>query len=193
MNTKTINTWSLNSNKRIARTLVFVMASLIAMTSWALNPASSKSVAQLLRTAENVSLFVNALEQSGLIKQLETAEQVTVFVPTDSAMNAEGSAFLLKEVLLAASNETRLHEQLSHHIILGEHPAIEQLGSPVKLETFANTCLQVDRIGSSNKVGPESVVTGTVQASNGTLYFVDRLLWSAYNGSEQCGLSLTRY
>lgn len=156
---------------------------LIATCAW---PVAAQSISDRLSADNNHAIFVNALKKSGLLEILKTGNPVTLFAPTDSAMRLEGSSFLLETVLLTKTNENRLHELLSQHIVPGTHPAFEHIAHSLKLATLAGTCLSVDRMGSAIKVGPESVVTGRVSADNGTIYFVDRLLWRPFEDSQQC-------
>lgn len=166
---------------RFPQSLIAVLVLLVATHSW---PVAAQPIVDLLKADDNLTIFVNALEQSDLLETLERNGPFIVFAATDSAMKNEGSAFLLETVLLTKSNRARLIKLLSYHIVPGPHAAFKDIAAPMKLNTLASSCLSIDRMGSALKVGPESFVTGSVSGDNGTIYFIDRLLWEPYESSK---------
>ena len=139
-------------------------------------PAKSADLYQELTADDRLALFANAVEQAGLSERLKEAGPFTLFVPLDQAMVNEGSAFLLRRVLLTKSNTERLADLVLHHVVPARRLTPDQLDS-VSLPTLADVSLRVDRLGKALVVGGWAVVTDRKVADNGIIYIIDRLLW----------------
>ncbi len=156
---------------------ISLVACLCALFLGGISPqAKSADLYQEVAADDRLALFSNAVERAGLLETLKEAGPFTLFVPSDQAMINEGSAFLLKRVLLTKSNTERLADLVLHHVVPGRRLTPDQLDS-VSLPTLADDSLRVDRLGKALVVGGWAVVTDRKVADNGIIYIIDRLLW----------------
>lgn len=159
----------------------FLTALLISQTV----QASSVTLASTLRSNPDLSLFTKAMDIAHFWERLESEKSVTLFVPTDRAMVAEGSDFLMQSVLMTADNRGRLEELISAHVTRVLLPAESDIGDKL-LRTFSGDCLLISRIGDAVRVGPEAVVLSSIQIGKHHLLTVDRLLVPDYQPSSEC-------
>ncbi|MFJ4774700.1 fasciclin domain-containing protein [Streptomyces uncialis] len=121
-----------------------------------------------------LSTLVTAVKKAGLVDTLNTAQDITVFAPTNDAFAKVPKADLDK--LLA--DKAQLTKVLTYHVV-GERL------TPQKLEngsypTLAKSKLTTAGSGESYKVNDASnVVCGNVQTSNATVHIVDSVLMPA--------------
>lgn len=126
----------------------------------------------IVDTAENLGNFttlVGALEQTGLKSTIQYLGPFTVFAPTDAAFNN-----LPAGLLDGLSNEA-LAEILQYHVLNGsvlstDLMAEQSVPSLTQEELFITADGDVTVNGSSN------VATADVEASNGVIHAVDRVL-----------------
>jgi uncharacterized surface protein with fasciclin (FAS1) repeats len=148
-------------------------------------PAQPAPVHDLIDSDTQFRLFAAALKQTPLWSMLQKEQSVTLFLPTDQALRAEGSAFLLEHVLTAQSNQERLQEVLSYHVF----PGVQLDRGSVRdanLRSLRGACFPLYRSGSGLRIGPEAVVTSHIAADNGGIFVIDRLLWRPWDGSSHC-------
>ncbi len=150
-------------------------------------PTAALSVNAVLESKTEFSIFTNALKKSGLWDRIAAEDAVTLFVVPDKAMKDEGSAFLLEKVLVTKSNKERLFDLMSFHSLFGVRLSPDEIEREAKLNTSANSCLPVYRLGSGIRVGPEAVVTEYLFAENGVIFVIDRLLWQPWQDDGPCG------
>ncbi len=147
------------------------------MASTFANPLSTE---QLLSDS-SVSVFAEALEQSGVLNGLDSRMKYTMFVPADSALAAEGSKYLLETVLVAEGNEQRLQQVLSYHIVEGE------VGFETRtVPTIDGSCLDLAVDGDKISVGLESQVLSSEIKGNFTIYQVDRMVSQRWDDARLC-------
>jgi uncharacterized surface protein with fasciclin (FAS1) repeats len=138
-------------------------------------PAKAHTVAAVLAADGRLGIVARALQASGFHDTLAIGEGWTLFVPSDEALRNEGSAFLLEDVLLTPANAGRLKEVVGHHLTRGVAPA----RSASRLRSVSGTTLLVDRVGNGLRIDGHAVVVERIDAGNGTIYVVDRMLWPA--------------
>lgn len=118
-----------------------------------------------------LSTLTTAIEEADLVDTLNSAEDITVFAPTNDAFDEIPEEDL--NALLA--DQEQLTEVLTYHVVEGEQ-------DPKALEDGTFTSLQGDDVttegsGEDFTVNGESrVVCGNVQTSNATVYIVDTVL-----------------
>jgi uncharacterized surface protein with fasciclin (FAS1) repeats len=149
-------------------------------------PASAQPMDKLLAAHSEFSIFTNALRKSGLWEQIQTRDGMTIFAISDEAMSDEGSTFLLDKVLITKSNQERLFNLMSFHVLFGTTLDPESIDGEVKLDTAEDSCLSVWRMGTAVRVGPEAVVTSYMSADNGVVFVIDRLLWQPWDDHRSC-------
>jgi uncharacterized surface protein with fasciclin (FAS1) repeats len=146
-----------------------------AVPTDASNPGSFQSMAQQpVATAASgnplLSTLVSAVKQAGLVDSLNSAQDITVFAPTNAAF-AKIPAATLKKVL---ADKKTLTSILTYHVVPGKLTPADLAGTH---KTLQGTDLTVAGSGTDFKVdGASSVVCGNVQTANATVYIVDSVL-----------------
>ncbi|MET7640127.1 fasciclin domain-containing protein [Streptomyces sp. NPDC005438] len=118
-----------------------------------------------------LSTLVGAVKKAGLVDTLNSAENITVFAPTNDAFDKVPK----KDLDALMKDKAALKKVLTYHVV-GE-PL-----TPKKLEkgsypTLAKSSLTTAGSGTSYQVnGNSSVVCGDVKTSNATVYLVDTVL-----------------
>ncbi|QGN58771.1 fasciclin domain-containing protein [Nostocoides sp. HKS02] len=117
-----------------------------------------------------LSQLVGAVKAAGLVETLNSAKDITVFAPANSAFAA-----LPKATLNAAMKDPKglLTKVLTNHVVAGRLTP-DQLAGDHK--TLAGTTISVTGSGESFKVGTANVVCGNVQTANATVYIIDSVL-----------------
>ena len=113
--------------------------------------------------------LVAAVTQAGLVDTLNSAENLTVFAPTDDAF----AAIPKKDLNALLKDKEMLTTVLTHHVI-GERLSPEDVAG--EHETLAGDMLTVEGEGEDFTIGDASVVCGNVQTANATVYVVDQVL-----------------
>jgi len=158
---------------KATRSLAGVLLALLG-TSWG-GQAISGDLSEAISSEKRVSLFARAADRAGLTAALKGPGRYVLFIPSDKAMANEGSAFLLKSVLLTEQNAGRLADLVRHHVIRAE--ASVDLAGDVDLQTLAGVPLEVARVGNGHLVAGHAAIVDRIEADNGVIYVVDRLLW----------------
>ncbi|MEU0304167.1 fasciclin domain-containing protein [Streptomyces sp. NPDC006175] len=121
-----------------------------------------------------LSTLVTAVKQAGLVDTLNSAENITVFAPTNDAFAKIPKADLDK--LLA--DKAGLTKVLTSHVV-GEKLTPKQLEKG-SFDTLAKTKLTTSGSEMSYTVNDSSkVVCGNVPTANATVYIVDTVLMPA--------------
>ncbi|MFF4245126.1 fasciclin domain-containing protein [Streptomyces sp. NPDC001822] len=121
-----------------------------------------------------LSTLVAAVKQAGLVDTLNSAQNITVFAPTNDAFAKIPKADLDK--LLA--DKAQLTKVLTAHVV-GEKLAPKQLEKG-SFDTLAKTGLTTSGSDTSYTVNDSSkVVCGNVPTANATVYIVDTVLMPA--------------
>ncbi len=150
-------------------------------TQWSL--ANVKALETEMRKNPGLTLFVKALDISYFWERLISSDTFTVFVPTDKAMQVEGSDFLMQSVLMTEENVERLAQLVATHVIPGNLPEGKDR---VSLQTLSGDCLTIENSGRSLKVGPEAYALNTEQFGNIKVITIDRLLIPDYRPGGGC-------
>lgn len=118
-----------------------------------------------------LSTLVTAVKKAGLVDTLNTAENITVFAPTNDAFAKIPKADL--DAVLA--DKAMLTKILTYHVV-GEKLGKEQLASGT-YDTLEKTTLKTAGSGDSYKVNDTaSVVCGDVPTANATVHIIDTVL-----------------
>jgi uncharacterized surface protein with fasciclin (FAS1) repeats len=111
-----------------------------------------------------------AVINAGLAEMLSGTEPYTLLAPTDNAFRDLPKAQL--DALLA--DKAKLKQVIESHIVAGKVPSSELKNGPVK--TLAGTTLQGKTVDGKIKVEAATVVKPDVNASNGVIHGIDKLL-----------------
>jgi uncharacterized surface protein with fasciclin (FAS1) repeats len=118
-----------------------------------------------------LSTLVTAVKKAGLVDTLNSAKNITVFAPANSAFAKIPSA-TLNSVL---ANKAELTKILTYHVAQGRYtPAELATGKPIK--TLEGGTVTPGGSGMSLTVNGASVVCGNVQTANATVYIIDTVL-----------------
>jgi uncharacterized surface protein with fasciclin (FAS1) repeats len=120
-----------------------------------------------------LSTLVTAVGKAGLGDTLNTAQDITVFAPTNDAFAALDKATLDKAM---GDPKGLLTTVLTNHVVEGRLSP-DQLAGDHK--TLAGTTITVEGSGEDFTVGTAKVVCGNVQTANATVYIIDGVLLPA--------------
>ena len=109
------------------------------------------------------------MTEAGLVDTLNSAENLTVFAPTDDAF----AQIPKKDLNALLADKEMLTTVLTHHVV-GERLAPDAVAG--EFETLAGDMLTVEGSGEDFTIGDASVVCGNVQTANATVYVVDQVL-----------------
>jgi uncharacterized surface protein with fasciclin (FAS1) repeats len=138
------------------------------------NQGSFQSMSQVpVATAASgnplLSTLVTAVKQAGLVDTLNSAENITVFAPTNAAF-AKIPPATLKKVL---ADKKTLTSILTYHVVQGKLTPVDIAGPHKSLQGGDVT---VSGSGMDWKVNDASVVCGNVQTANANVYIIDTVL-----------------
>lgn len=114
--------------------------------------------------------LVEALQVAGLVETLRGEGPFTVFAPTDEAFARVPEAEL--QALLA--DREKLRDVLTYHVVPGRVTAADVAGIEAA-QTVQGGSLPIDT-SEGVRVGGARVVTADVQASNGVIHVIDRVI-----------------
>jgi len=118
-----------------------------------------------------LSTLVTAVKKASLVDTLNSAANITVFAPANSAFAKIPSA-TLNSVL---ANKTELTKILTYHVASGRYtPAELASGKPIK--TLEGTTVKPSMSGGTYSVNGAQVVCGNVQTANATVYIINTVL-----------------
>ncbi|MEV0259882.1 fasciclin domain-containing protein [Streptomyces sp. NPDC050617] len=118
-----------------------------------------------------LSTLVAAVKKAGLVDTLNSAEDITVFAPTNDAFDKIPKDQLNKVL----ADKEMLTKILTGHVV-GERIAPAQLADG-SYETLAKSKLTTSGSGESYKVdGSANVVCGNVRTANATVHLIDSVL-----------------
>ncbi len=131
---------------------------------------SEEPVATAASTNPLLKTLTAAVKQAGLVDTLNSAEDITVFAPTDDAF-AKIPPKDLKAVLADKATLTKI---LTYHVVPGELDPEDLAGTHKTLE---GTDLEVAGSGEDFTVnGDAAVVCGNVETANAKVYVIDTVL-----------------
>lgn len=130
-------------------------------------------VATAASNNKDLSTLVTAVKAAGLVDTLNSAPELTVFAPANSAFAA-----LPKATLDAALADPKglLTKVLTNHVVAGKIAPDKIAGDH---KTLGGGTITVTGSGEDFKVGEASVVCGNVQTANATVYIIDKVLLPA--------------
>lgn len=134
--------------------------------------AASGNVVDVAAANGSFKTLTAALKAAGLDKALASEGPFTIFAPTDEAFAAlpEGTV----EELLKPENRDTLITILTYHVVPGENTS-KTLKSG-EAETLEGTPVEVKVSASGVRVNDANVVTADIQASNGVIHVIDKVI-----------------
>ncbi len=132
---------------------------------------ASGDIVEVATAAGNFTTLARALEAAGLVETLKGEGPFTVFAPTDEAFAALPAGTL--DDLLA--DRERLTRVLTFHVVAGRVTS-EQVASLPSATTVEGSTLPIKVEDGSVMVGDARVITADVEATNGVIHVIDRVL-----------------
>lgn len=118
-----------------------------------------------------LSTLVTAVGEANLVDTLNSAEEITVFAPTNDAFEAMDQATLKKAM---GDPDGLLKTVLTYHVVEGKIAPEDLAGTHPSLQGGDVT---VEGSGEEFTVnGDATVVCGNVQTANATVYLIDQVL-----------------
>jgi len=142
----------------------------------------NRDIFALIRGDENFSKFVELVEKSGLAPSMQAADEFTVFVPTNDAFKE--LTVRQYEALTKPENKDMLNRVIKAHIFPSK-VGMSQFTGRQTMETSDGVEIPIESVGGDANVagGAARIVVGgarimkpDVQASNGTIHVVDRVI-----------------
>lgn len=132
-------------------------------------------VISLAKMDPNLSTFVSLVEQADLADDLMQGESMTIFAPTNAAFAALPQDSL--NMLMMPENKAQLIKVLQAHVLPTE---VSSMGfnSSQRIETGGGEYVMID-VGANNSyvtVGGATIVKSDVEASNGVIHVVDKVI-----------------
>ena len=133
---------------------------------------ASGNVVDVAAASGSFKTLTAALKAAGLDKALASEGPFTIFAPTDEAFAAlpEGTV----EELLKPENRDTLITILTYHVVPGENTS-KTLKSG-EAETLEGAPVEVKVSPSGVMVNDANVVTADIQASNGVIHVIDKVM-----------------
>lgn len=137
-------------------------------------PAAATDIVTLASQTPDLSTLVAAVQAAGLVETLQGAGPFTVFAPTNAAFAALPAGTL--DNLLKPENKDQLAAILKYHV-LGSAVRSTDLTNGMTAATVngANITVTLGENGSV-KINDANVTTANVEASNGVVHIIDKVI-----------------
>lgn len=139
----------------------------------AATPHSGNDIVDVVKADRQFSTFAKIVEAAGLTAELEGAEPMTVFAPTDAAFQALPAGTL--DTLLKPENRAQLVAFVNYHVVPAAATSQQLNGRTVRATAVNGQQLTIDA-RSGVKVNDATVVRADLKASNGVVHGVDKVL-----------------
>jgi len=137
-------------------------------------PAATNTVVDVLKANGQFTTLLTALDAAQLTETLTSQEAISIFAPTDAAFAALPEAERTR--LMDPANVNDLRQLLLYHVIVADVNSSQIKGTKGGVETAARTQVQLDGTGDAIKVDEATVTTADIDASNGAIFAIDRVL-----------------
>lgn len=137
-------------------------------------PAAQNSVVDVLRSNGQFTTLLGALDAAQLTETLSTQPAISIFAPTDAAFAAMSEADRTR--LMDPANVNELRQVLLYHVVVADVESSQIEGAKGGVQTAATTEVQLDGTGDAIKVDNATVTTADIDAGNGSIFIIDRVL-----------------
>ena len=147
-------------------------AAALAIAAPAFAGGMKKDIVGTAQEAGAFGTLIAAVEAAGLVETLQGEGPFTVFAPTDEAFAAlpEGTV----ENLLKPENIDQLTAILTYHVVPGKMMSGD-LSDDMEAATVQGSSVTID-LDNGVMVEEANVVTADVEASNGVIHVIDRVI-----------------
>ncbi|MEE2681639.1 MAG: CIA30 family protein [Planctomycetota bacterium] len=150
-----------------------LLTTLCLSTTAPLAAESDNSIPALAASSGRLDTLVTAVQAANLVDALSGEGPFTVFAPTDEAFARLDDGTI--EALLAEPGRTTLSRILTHHVVPGRLEARDLVGME-SVETLAGTTHPLATLRGRLLVDESIVETANINASNGVVHLIDRVL-----------------
>ncbi len=157
----------MNFQRRLTISTLAVAA--IALAGCASTP-TPVSIADTAARTPSLSTLNTLINQAGLAETLRGTGPFTVFAPSNEAFKAVPA----KTMADLAANKELLRAVLTHHVLAGQVKAAQV--KPGTVKTVNGSDLALSSAGTFVTVEDAVVQQADVQASNGVVHVIDRVL-----------------
>jgi len=140
-------------------------------------PVAGGNVIDTLTANGQFTTLLAALEAAQLTDTLETQPAISIFAPTDAAFAALPEADRTR--LMDPANINDLRQVLLYHVIVADVNSSQIQGAKGGVETAARSQVQLDGTGSTLKIDDATIVQADIDASNGAVFIIDKVLTPA--------------
>lgn len=154
------------------KTALALTATAALMGAPAFAGTEAKDIVDTAAAAGSFETLLAAATAAGLVDTLKSDGPFTVFAPTDEAFAAlpEGTV----EELLKPENADQLTAILTYHVVAGKVMSTD-LTDDMEATTVQGTTVMID-LDSGVMVDDANVVTADVEASNGVIHVIDKVI-----------------
>jgi uncharacterized surface protein with fasciclin (FAS1) repeats len=131
---------------------------------------AGQPVGTAVSEVSELSTLADALEQAGLADKLNSAEDLTVFAPTNEAFEAIPQE--TRDRVMA--DKQQLTELLNNHVVEGRNEPADL--EDATLTTLGGSELTAKGSGEDLTINDAKVVCGNVPTKNATVYVIDKVL-----------------
>jgi uncharacterized surface protein with fasciclin (FAS1) repeats len=136
--------------------------------------AQEQNIAETAMGNSELSTLVEAVKAAGLAETLQGEGPFTVFAPTNAAFEALPAGTL--EELLKPENKDKLAQIISYHVIQGDEVTSSEITAEMTPATVQGANLDIMPQDGKVMVEGATVVTPDVEASNGVVHLIDKVL-----------------
>jgi uncharacterized surface protein with fasciclin (FAS1) repeats len=157
------------------RTFLAATAAASIMAAPAFAGGHSKDIVDTAVEAGTFTTLAAALTAAGLVDTLKGEGPFTVFAPTDEAFAAlpEGTV----ETLLKPENKDQLTAILTYHVVAGKVMSTD-LTDGMMAATVEGSEVKID-LTDGVKVNDATVTAADIEASNGVIHVIDKVIMPA--------------
>jgi uncharacterized surface protein with fasciclin (FAS1) repeats len=138
-------------------------------------PVETKDIVDTAVGAGQFTTLVAAVQAAGLVETLKSPGPFTVFAPTDAAFAALPAGTV--EDLLKPENKAKLVSILTYHVLPTEVMSSAIGTASMDAATVEGKTVKVDGSTAGKvMVNDATVVTADVDASNGVIHVIDKVL-----------------
>ncbi len=145
----------------------------VAQTA-AATPAASDTIIDELKANGQFTTLLASLDRAQLTETLKSQPAISIFAPTDAAFAQLPEAERTR--LMDPANVNELRQLLLYHVIVADVNSSQIKGTRGGVETAARTQVQLDGTGDAIKVDDATVTTADIDASNGAVFAIDKVL-----------------
>lgn len=134
----------------------------------------ANNIIDVLTAQGNFTTLLAALDRAQLTDTLKSRPAVSIFAPTDEAFAAMPEAERTR--LLDPANAQELRNLLLYHVIVADVSSAQIDGAKGGVETASRTQVLLDGTGDAIKVDGATVTRADIDASNGAVFAIDKVL-----------------